>query len=96
MHRLLAGRSGFDVEPLMRAGMVLELDRPAERIACESPRSAVIERLCLIQTPEAHGTLGVDSHTLFEGASRFIVPVIMEQIQPLVKPDLSFRGRRNF
>src|SRR5450432_3688568 len=93
MDGLLASQSGVNVEAFPRADLLLQFGGPAERIACEPLASAVIERLGLLQAPQAHRTFGVDTHTLVESASRFIVPVIVEQVQSLVEPDLSFWRR---
>ena len=90
MRRFLMSDSGVDVKALPGADMFLEFDRLAERFRSESLRSAVIERLCFIQAPEAHRARRVDARGLLQSASRFIVPVIVEQVQSLVEPDLSF------
>ena len=66
MRRLVMSDSGFDIEAFPRARMLLQSDGLRERLARESLSRAVVEGLGLVETPVAHGTLGVDSHTLFE------------------------------
>ena len=89
---LVVGGRGVDVEPLPLADVLLQRDGLRERLAGEPLGGAVVEGLGLVEAPVAHGTLGVDPHALFEGASGLVIPEVVQQVESLVEPHLSFRG----
>ena len=92
MHRLIVSHSCVDIEALPRAGMLLQSDGLRECLAGEPLSRAVVKGLGLVKAPVAHGALGVDPHTLFERASGLIVPKVVQKVEALVEPHLSFRG----
>src|SRR5581483_10176 len=75
--------------------MAFKTDRLSQRLAGIALSRAVIERLCLVQSPVAHCTLRVHANALFKSPRRLVIPEIVQQIQSLVEPHLRFWRRRD-
>src|SRR5580704_558205 len=80
-----------DVESFRTAYMALQGNSLGQRLVGIVLGRAMERAFCLVQAPITHRALRIDTDTLLKCPRRLVLPKIVKQVQPLVKPHLRFR-----